>query len=605
VVTLTGLIRLWTIREVPGTREARSVTAVAKVSDDDATARLLARRGDSVGWAAPYTAGVLLFSACTIWLLALPLLRSDGGGQYGLLATRGGMLLVTATILAVTGFFAAIVMRQMVTAAMAIVVVIYTERVTVTLITEVPNYTWTYKHIGVVDYIIKNGALPSLNFDIYSPWPGFFNSMAWFSSITRLDLVDAAHWFAPVVAILSAVTIVTLALSLGLTLRGAFTAAMVAQVLNWVGQDYFSPQAIALVLAIAVLALLAYSKQFPVAAYVSLPIFTVLVSVHQLTPVWICIVAVALAVFAQMRPRWISALYVVILAIYLVSRSWQIDQIGGGLTGFNPFANGETLVQNRGSNGRVLTTSVEQCLALSTWILAAICFIVIWRGVSTRWAVAIMAFSSMVILFGQNYGGEASLRVYLYSLPGCAILLAAFLAREPLMERHGPPLRPTVAAWLIVVGLAVAGMQGYYGAWSYITVTRSQIEHSRSLLATNPIHALITAPGPAGWPTRASADYARHAAVHPWYDSERLWDSLVSGGPTPDTLAQLVYEAALSGYGRVYIVFPRQIWAYDEYMRFFHPGALQTLVEQLNQTPGWTKVINDADTVAYVFQIAR
>jgi hypothetical protein len=608
MVASIGLIRLWTLRELGGRRpEPMSVIAAANASDADATARLARPPGlaDIVGHAPRYIAAGVLFSAFAIWLLALPLLRRDPGRQYGLLATRGGLLLVTATILAVTGFFVAIVMRRMVTAAVAILVVIATERVTVTLITEVPNYAWTYKHIGVVDYIIKNGVLPSLTFDIYSQWPGFFTGTAWFSSITRLDLVEAAHWFAPVAATLTTVMVAPLALGLGLSLRGAFTAAMVAQVLNWVGQDYFSPQAIALILAIAVLALLAHSKDSPAAGYVSLPIFAVSVSVHQLTPVWICTVAVALALFAQMRPRWLAVLYFLIVAIYLIPRRESIEEYGW-LTGFNPFANSDPAVNNRGSDGRVFTILVERGLALSMWLLAAICFIVIWRGVAARWAAGIMAFSSMLLLFGQNYGGEAIFRVYLYSLAGCAVFLAAFLALPLCMERRGRLLRPIVAAWLAMIGFAVAGMQGYYGSWSYVTITRSQLEQSRWLLATNQAGTLMTVPAPAGWPTRVSADYVRHAVVNPWYDvvPDPLEDSLLTGRPTSESLERLESDAKSTGNRRLYILLPRQVWAYDEYMRYFKPGALQILVEQLNQRPGWTKVINDADTLAFVYSPA-
>jgi hypothetical protein len=604
LVASVGLIRLWTLREVGGRPEPMSVIVAADSRDNDATARLSARPpllAHIAGHASPYIAAVLLYYAFVIWLPALPLLRNDPGGQYGLLATRGGVLLLAATILSITGFFVALVMRRMVTAALAILVVIFFQRVTVTLITEVPNYTWTYKHVAVADYIIENGALPSLPFDIYSPWPGFFAGMAWFSSITGLDLIDAAHWFAPVADTLTTVMVGALALGFGLTVRAAFMAAMVAQLLNWVGQDYFSPQAIGLILATAVLALLAYSKRSPAAGYVSLPIFTVLVSVHQLTPVWICTAAVALALFGLMRPRWLAVLYCLILAVYLMPRRSNIEQ-HGWFTGFNPLANSEPAVSNRGSDGRVFTTLVEQGLALSMWLLAAICFIVTWRGIAARWAVAMMAYSSALLLFGQDYGGEAIFRVYLYSIPGCVVLLAAFLVRPLSLKRRGHLLLGIVAAWLVVIGFAVAGMQGYYGSWSYVTITRSQLEQSRWLSATNRAGTLMTVPAPAGWPIRASADYARYAVVNPWYDIEpdALKDSLQTGWPTLDNLDQMESYAKFSGR-RLYILLPRQAWAYGEYMGYFKPGALQTFVEQLYHRSGWTKVINDADTLAFVY----
>jgi hypothetical protein len=604
IVASVGFIRLWTLRELGGRPEPISAIVAADPRSNHAAAGLSARLpllGEIVRHASPYTAAVMIYYALMIWLVALPLLRNDPGGQYGLLATRGGALLLTAAILGITGFFVAIAMRRMVTAALAILVVIIIQRVTVTLITEVPNYTWTYKHVAVADYIIENGALPSLPFDIYSPWPGFFTGMAWFSSITNLDLIDAAHWFAPVADTLTAVMVGALARAFGLALRAALMAAMVAQLLNWVGQDYFSPQAIALILATAVLALLAYSRHTPAAGYLSLPVFTVLVSVHQLTPVWICAAAVVLALFGFVRPRWLAVLYCSILAVYLMPRRSNIEQ-HGWFTGFNPLANSEPAVSNRGSDGRVFTTLVEQSLALSMWLLAAVCFIVIWRGTTARWALATMAYSSALLLFGQDYGGEAIFRVYLYSIPGCVVLLAAFLARPFSLKRRGRLLLGIGATWLVVIGFAVAGMQGYYSSWSYVTVTRSQLEQSRWLSATNRAGTLMTVPAPAGWPIRASADYARYVVVNPWYDIEpdALKDSLQTGWPTLDNLDRVESYAKSSGR-RLYVLLPRQAWAYGEYMGYFKPGALQTFIEQLYRRPGWTKVINDGDTLAFVY----
>ena len=230
------------------------------------------------------------------------------------------------------------------------------------------------------------------------------------------------------------------------------------------GQDYFSPQAIALILAISVLALLAHSKVSPVAGYLSLPIFAVLIPVHQLTPVWICGVAIGLALFSLMRPRWLALPYFSLLATYLISRQSSIDRFGW-LSSFNPLANSATVVQSRGSDGRVLTTLVEQGLSLSMWLLAGLCFLAIWRG-AARWTAGIVAFSPVLILFGQSYGGEAIFRVYLYSLAGCAVLLAGFLGRSLSLERPTRQLPVIVATWLTVIGFAVAGMQSYYGSWS-------------------------------------------------------------------------------------------------------------------------------------------
>ncbi|HEY9264831.1 MAG TPA: hypothetical protein VIQ11_09525, partial [Mycobacterium sp.] len=370
-VIAVGLIRLWTLRS----DDAESVTWLRGASH---------ARPSTAFWMSI----LLLVSALGIWLLALPRLHDDPIGQYGLLATSGGVLLLIAAASAVTGFVVAVRCNHPVIAAGAVLIVVVVQRITVSLITDVPIYAWTYKHIGVVDYIMRNGELYHPSIDIYRHWPGFFACMGWFSSITGLDPVDTAHWFAPVADVLTATVVGALALCLGLSLRTALIAAILVQLANWIGQDYYSPQALALVMAIAILALLVSSKRFRFAGYLSVLIFTVFVATHQLTPVWVCALAVAMAVFKLIRPWWLPALYLLVVALYVPPRRPYIQQYGW-FTGFNPLENGDA-AEMRGENasaattvaespGRVFTTSVEQGLSIALWLVAAMCFLLVWR----------------------------------------------------------------------------------------------------------------------------------------------------------------------------------------------------------------------------------
>jgi hypothetical protein len=597
-VAVIGLMRLWTLRGTSARAEPKYVIADVNEADIGSREALAKQRGNRAN-AKPYIAVALLVLALGIWLNALRLLHRDTGGQYGLLVTPGGALLITATAVAVTGFVVAIVEHRTLVAALAILVVIILERVTVTLITEVPIYTWTYKHIGLVDYIIKNHSLAPFSTDVYIPWPGFFTAMAWFSSITGLDPVDAAHWFSPIAATLIAIMVGALALSFGLSMRAVLIAGMLAQLVNWVGQDYYSPQAVGLIMAFAILALLAYSRRFVAAGYLSLPIFTVLVATHQLTPTWVCAVAIALAVFRQIRPRWASAIYVSILATYVLPRLDSIKRFGL-FTGFNPVANSAT-VSGRGSDGRLFTVLADRGLSVSVWLLAAVCIVLLWRQGRVPWAAAIMAYSPMLLLAGQNYGGEAILRVFLFSFAGCTVLVAPFFARALTLAPAARRLMSMAAAWIVLIAFALAGMQGYYGGWSFFMLTRTQLEQGRWLLATNQAGATITVMAPpSGWPERPSADYVRFALADSGYDAplEVLRTSLLRGVPTAEDMDRLEIGARAGGKP-LYIVLPRQLYAYDEWIGLFQPGALEGLKEQLSLRPGWTKVINDADTVVF------
>ena len=619
IVLSSGLIRLWTLirpMRFSSLKVSRGLSTSARhaalspvrgyrFADVWAKARSSTDSLRSVltGQVSAIVATTLSITAVMVCIAALPTLRSEKAGEYGLLATTGGFLLIGATVCALTGFLVAVTTSRMASAVLAIVAVIFVARVTVPLITEAPNYVWTYKHIGVVDYITKTGSLPSLPFDIYGPWPGFFAGAAWFTSVAHVDPVTLAQWFAPLIDALATVLVVALALALRMSLRTALVAALIAQVLNWVGQDYFSPQGIAFVLAISILALLAYSRIWPTASYVSLPIFATLVPTHQLTPIWVCAVAIAFGLFGLIRPRGLALMYVALLATYVFSRRNVIDQYGW-LSGFNPFANSETVVNNPGSAGRIFTTTVEQALAVSVWLLAALCFLVFWRKNAARWTAGILAFSSMMLLFAQNYGGEAIFRVYLFSLPGCAVLLAGFLAMILSLRSFRLRMVGLSGTWLVIVTFAVAGLQGYFGSWSYVTITRAQLALSRQLLATNSSDTLVALPAPAGLPTRVSGEYVRHAEVDPWYDDQpdALEDAMRTGAPPlPETMEWLEADIRSSPHRRLFLVLPQQVWAYDEYTNYYKPGALQMLVEQLNSRPGWTTVSNDADTLVFVY----
>ncbi|MCV7418953.1 hypothetical protein H7K45_00190 [Mycobacterium yunnanensis] len=576
VVTTSGLVRLW--------------------STDGNLARVVLRyptpqRGN------PRFAIAMLALSVTVWAIALGPLRSNPGGDYGLLLTPGGGLLIFAMVAAVSAFAAAVATRRPVLAALAIVISIGVGRLTSTLITDVPAYTWTYKHIGVVDYIVTDQALAPYWTDIYVRWPGFFTTMAWFSAVASVDPVDVAHWFAPAVDALISVVTGALVLTVTRSKQAALVGALLVQLVNWVAQDYYSPQALCVVLAFAILALLTCSNRYPMAGHLSVVLFVAMVWTHQLTPVWIISVVVALSVIRRIRPRWLLAYYLVVWAVYVIPRLDSVERYG--LFSFDPVANteGPTQSERLESSGYQFTVYVDRGLAMTFWASAAMCVFVLWRRGARPWAAAIVAFSPMMLIFSQSYGGEATMRIFLYSLAGCTVLIAPFLARA-LAQSH--PLRGTLA-WLVLVFFAMAGMQGYYSNWSFSTVTRQQLEQSRWLLTTNEHERGITVWAPlVGWPQRPSAAYVKYALFDSQYDIplDDLRASFLKDVPTAGVMEE-IEEHVRNSRVPLYVVIPRQLDEYDAWLGVFKPGVLQGLVTQMASRPGWSQVVGDEDTVVY------
>jgi hypothetical protein len=59
------------------------------------------------------------------------------------------------------------------------------------------RYSWAWKHVGIVDYILRHGAVdPMINLSaIYHNWPGFFASGALLTTLAgRENLLTIASW---------------------------------------------------------------------------------------------------------------------------------------------------------------------------------------------------------------------------------------------------------------------------------------------------------------------------------------------------------------------------------------------------------------------------
>lgn len=547
----------------------------------------------------------LLAAALAVWIQALRTIPRQKSGEYGLLATHGGVLLSVATALLIAGFLVAVATRRLITAAAAILVAVMVTRVTVPLVTEVPIYSWTFKHVGLVDYIMYYGKDAPAAVDIYTKWPGFFASAAWFSAVTGLDPVIAADWFGPVSHVIDATLIVVLARALGARMRAALVAAMLWELLNWVGQNYYSPQAWALIMATAMLTLLVQSMDHPMAGHFAIAVFAAVVASHQLTPVWLMLVVIPLAFARRLSPRWMPVALTAVVLAYYIPRRRYIGEYGSFFNA-NPLRNSNSNVSTRGSDGRAFTMLVDRALSASMWLLALLCLVLIWRKVAMPWAAAAIAFSAMLLLAGQNYGGEAVFRVFLYSLAGCSILIAVVLTKWMTASGGWRSGVRTSLAWFALVAMSLASLQGYYGGWSYITMSLRQLQQSRSLMANSADGTIITTIAPAGWPERPNRHYVRLALENPDYDKPLIFlkHALSRGFPTPADLNRIELIGRASG-NPLYLVLPRQANTYSDYFGVFKIGAIPLLIQQLTGRPYWTKVIDDEDSVVFSYRERR
>jgi hypothetical protein len=393
----------------------------------------------------------------------------------------------------------------------------------------VARFTTSYVIAGFVDAIAGDGVVPT-GIDARFYWPAFFAQWAWFrdaAGAADLDLV--LRWFPPVVVLVWATGVYALARSMLGGSRAPWVAAWLFVGLNWIEQDYFSPQAEGIVLLLTVLAFalgplatrrtdaagvpgwpaphpgaprLRLPRRWLVAAltppnrptlpprqllliYVCAALCLVaLAPAHQLTPFAIIGQLALLAVVGRFRGRGLVVVAVVALSVYFVigARDFWMSQIGlliGRGDGGNALQMG---IADRltGDTGQVAVKLLRIAVPGLTWLLAIAGAWVYWRRrrdlVPIFLAAVPMAFAAV-----QSYGGELFLRIVLYGLPILTILgvdaLRAFVRR-----RRGRETLLAVGMLLLFPVLVL--IRG--GNDAYMVVTAEDVAMTRAAYAETP-----------------------------------------------------------------------------------------------------------------------
>lgn len=136
------------------------------------------------------------------------------------------------------------------------------------------RYSWAWKHVGVIDFISHHGIDFQLGgvLGAYQGWPGFFALNSFLTSaIGRGSALSYASWALPVNDLLWLGPVILIARAFTADRRLIWTAAWLFEMGNWVGQDYFSPQAFDYFLYLTVIAVCLRWLRYPRASWRPVP----------------------------------------------------------------------------------------------------------------------------------------------------------------------------------------------------------------------------------------------------------------------------------------------------------------------------------------------
>jgi hypothetical protein len=593
-----------------------------------------ARPRSAVGWRGRAAASVtpaLLVTGVALWAVAVATTTAAEVGPYGLTVALGVPFIVA--VVAVCLAFAGELLRRsrplVLTAGIAAITVML--RASAPLLLAEVQYPWTYKHFGVVELLRQAGRIldPA---DIYQSWPAFFAGAAQLSDVSGVAPVNYATWSSLVFSLIDVlllaaavrVAIDATPLSSRQTtghygLRGhriVFLTAFLFAACLWVDTNYFSPQAYAFALSLGFFVILrtwlyrqppggrlrfltwrrrpraAAAPQggwlWPTLAITG--VFFVITASHQLSPYLILAAIATLGALGRLRSRMIVVLLCGVAFGYLAPRLGGIASDYGLFSGFNLFQNAAGNASSWGSDAQRVSALIARGLAVSVWgggLLA------LWkyRRQPNAITVGIMAFSPFVILGAQSYGGEAIYRVFLFSLPWCALLIAMWLVRcsspaTGLLKSLRPRTGAMAGVALALSLCSLAAHQGLQGQFAVHAVTTADLDAARYFAAHAPDGSSLLL-GAQNFPSRLTGNYDRFNIGIPLEpaltDQEHFRDA------TLDASWQPAVEEWVSGYAgtRTYLVVSDRMVADAEYFGNLRTGALQTLEAQLRASRRW------------------
>jgi hypothetical protein len=451
---------------------------------------------------------ITLGSAVALWVVSILQVDANKVGELGLISAMPPTYFAAIAVVILGVAFA-------IHRGARIPVVLAHATVFVLLVHATPEivygtlrYSWAWKHIGIIDLMQRRHMLvpgtPVL--PIYQDWPGFFAAATTLTEAGGLrSALPFAGWAPPVFELLEAAALVVVFRGLTDDRRRIALAVWFFLIANWVGQDYFAPQAFDFFLYLVVLAIVLRwyrrraeppkwlrralrfkdaevhepfapdlsASQKRTTVFVLLALMAAIATSHPLTPLVLTAVLWGLSVCRVLKRRWPAIAMIVVTFGWLVTgaQAYTFGNFSAMLSGFGQLgSNVNSNLANLGalSKSQQLVANMGRLVVVSILLLAVAGFLRRFRRGHFDLEVALLCLAPAAILAGGSYGGEAIFRVYLFALPFAAFMAAGwFFTTKQTITSWRTPVAVVAVSGVLIGGFLFA----YLGkeAWSRFT----------------------------------------------------------------------------------------------------------------------------------------
>ncbi len=418
----------------------------------------------------------LCFTALIVGLAALKLSPVANVGPYGLIQALSPLYYLAIGLLLVS--FAMSLQAKWRRSALLgthLAILVFLVHGAPAIIEKAARFQTAYVHVGFVDYIANTGQLLPA-FDARFNWPSFFEAAAVFDKVAGIGSAETLlQWWPTAMNLLYLPLIWSIANQFLKSELKAWVATAIFPLVNWEAQDYFSPQSLNYLLYLTFVFILVVplgardrpgwhyllhrtDNQFtadrqprpssrpgsrrprplPVGFHLGalVLLMAAMATGHQLTPMVAIVTTMVLVATGRTKAHGM-ALIVPLMAIgwvcygAIVFWSGHISMFIGGLGNVGGNVNSGVANRASGSSAHALAGHIRELISVLVWGLALLGALVWKTRTGERAAVLLLFLSSFSLIAGGNYGGEGVLRVYLFSLPGAVILIAALITRFP------------------------------------------------------------------------------------------------------------------------------------------------------------------------------
>ena len=465
-------------------------------------------------------------AAFVLWVVSLTQFDYLTNSEAGLAANLPAIWWI-ALVLAVAGVVVAVSSNQNVgrRAAPAVAVLVLVLHGTLVFSEPSARFAASFDVAGFSDFIARYGhALP--NVDTRAYWPGLYSATAVMSHAMGVPVT----WFlrgAPLV--FEGLYLFPLKWIANITVRtepGRWAALAIFTTANWIDQDYYSPQAVGLLLYLVCIAIVLqyFSASTPrrdagstgrvarIRAILSswrardwsatapstnrdrirfYAVFLIaaaaMVVTHQFSPAALVASLLMLVLVGRSTIRWTWLLVTVAFFAWLswIAEPYWVHHLGtlfGGLGQGGKAVSSNVGVRLRTTDPlRKLVTYGRLVDGAVIYVAAGVAAYVLHRRRRTPLTLTAVLVAPSLVSIGANYGGEAFLRVLLFGLPAAALLIGNLL----------DSLRGRYTWWLVLIVLAGLFPLARYGNEEFEAFTPSEVAAAQYVAANIPAHGYV------------------------------------------------------------------------------------------------------------------